>query len=381
IQRKIQVGKAPAKAARSRSGQDEGTGAGKKWWERRIPPSTLTEFTLNLATMSDAGIPIVRALNILEGQTAAGPFKRILGDVREEVETGSSLSEAMKKHPRGFDRLYCNMVRAGEAGGVLETILRRLSEFMDRTRRIKEKARGAMVYPAVVCFVAAIVLGVVFVFVIPNFRQIFDSFGITLPASTQFLVNFSDWLSTYKWLILLVILVVWGTFVLLMRSVYRFRRFIHWLLMRLPIVGPMVEKLLIARFTRTFGTLISSGVPHLDALDIVRGSIDNVILGEAIQDVHVSVREGEGIAEPLGESGVFDDMVVNMVDVGEESGRLDDMLLKIADAYEEEADRRIEIFFKILEPALLLVMAVVVGFIVVSLFVPLLAIMDQLGNR
>jgi type IV pilus assembly protein PilC len=378
IQRKTPAADTPRKVA----SRDTDEGAPKRrWFERRIPAALLTEFTINLSTLSDAGIPIVRALSILEGQMRPGPFKTVLADVRDEVESGTAMSEAMKKHPAAFDRLYCNMVKAGETGGALDAILMRLAVFMERTRTIRDKAKGAMTYPIVVVFVAVLVIGIVFTFVIPKFREIFDSFDIELPDLTRALIGASDFVVQYWWAILLGIIVPTVAFRICLRSFYGFRFFVHRVLLRVPIAGIMIERLVVARFSRTFGTLISSGVPHLEALEIVRGAVGNEVMRRAIEDVRVSVREGESIAEPLGESGVFDDMVTNMVDVGEETGTLDVMLLKVADAYEAEADRRIEVFFKVLEPALLVVMAFVVGVIVAALFLPLLGIMEQLSRR
>ncbi|MBK9383517.1 MAG: type II secretion system F family protein [Planctomycetes bacterium] len=378
IQRKTPAADAPKRAA----SRDEGEGAPKRrFFERKIPAALLTEFTINLSTLSDAGIPIVRALSILEGQLRPGPFKRVLSDVRDEVESGTAMSEAMKKHPAAFDRLYCNMVKAGETGGALDAILMRLAVFMERTRNIRDKAKGAMTYPVVVVFVAVLVIAIVFTFVIPKFREIFDSFDIELPTLTRTLIGASDVFVKWWWAILLGLIVPIVIFRICLRSFYGFRFLVHRVLLRVPVAGIMVERLVVARFSRTFGTLISSGVPHLEALEIVRGAVGNEVMRRAIEDVRVSVREGESIAEPLGESGVFDDMVTNMVDVGEETGTLDVMLLKVADAYEAEADRRIEVFFKVLEPALLVVMAVVVGVIVAALFLPLLGIMEQLSRR
>lgn len=379
---KIQRKSPAAEAPRKPQSRDVDEGAPKrKFFQRRIPAGLLTEFTINLSTLSDAGIPIVRALSILEGQLRPGPFKKVLGDVRDEVESGTAMSEAMKKHPAAFDRLYCNMVKAGETGGALDSILMRLAVFMERTRAIRDKAKGAMTYPIVVIIVAVLVIAIVFTFVIPKFREIFDSFDIELPDLTKALIGASDFVVQWWWAVALGIVIPLFAFRALVRAVYGFRLFVHKMMLRLPVAGIMIERLIVARFSRTFGTLISSGVPHLEALDIVRGATGNEVLRRAIEGVRTSVREGEGIAEPLGESGVFDDMVTNMVDVGEETGTLDVMLLKIADAYEAEADRRIEVFFKILEPALLVLMAVVVGVIVAALFLPLLGIMEQLSKR
>lgn len=347
----------------------------------RVPEQVVTEFTTQLSTLTGAGIPIVKALTILEGQTRPGPFKGILQELVEDVSGGTSLSEALAKHERTFDALYSSMVRAGEAGGVLDRILDRLAQFREKAAEIRAKTRGAMIYPVVVLFVAVVVVSVVIVWIIPRFEDIFESFGTELPTVTQVLLDFSRFSVDYWY-------VVFGTPVLLflmhgylMRRGGGYRRSMHALALRVPYLGSVLSRALIARFARTFGTLIESGVPHLDALSIVRDTTSNAVLVEGVEAIRRTVREGEGIARPMGESGVFDDLVVNMVDVGEETGELERMLLKVADAYDVQVDRRIDALFKVLEPALLIVMAGVVGFIVVALFLPLLQIMGQLGSQ
>ncbi|MCB9915738.1 MAG: type II secretion system F family protein [Planctomycetes bacterium] len=346
----------------------------------RVPGQLVTDFTVQLATLSEAGIPVVKALSILEGQTKAGPFKRVLQDLVEDVSAGTPLSEAMAKHERSFDELYTAMVRAGEAGGVLDTILNRLASFREKAAEIRANVRGAMIYPAVIFVVAISVLSAVIVWVIPKFEDIFKSFGVELPRITQVLLDLSDFVVTY-WYVCFgvpVLLFVAHSLMMSRPSGYRYR--MHGLLLRLPILSPVVKTSLVAGFTRTFGTLIQAGVPHIDALEIVRDSTGNDVLREAVEDVRRTVREGEGLARPMGETGLFDDLVVNMVDVGEETGELDRMLMKVADAFEKQVDRRIEAMFKLLEPLLLVLIACMVGFIVIALFMPLLEIMTQLGK-
>lgn len=368
---------APA-TARSEGGDSSAPAAARKSGGR-VPAQLVTEFTTQLATLSAAGIPIVKALTILEGQTRPGPFKNVLAALVEDVSAGTALSEAMAKHPQCFDTLYSSMVKAGEAGGVLDAILNRLAAFREKAATIRAKIKGALIYPAVVAVVAVAVVSAVIVFVIPKFEEIFDSFGAELPSITRLLLDTSRFTIQYWYVVFGVPFgLVMGHFALMRRGgPYRYR--VHKLLLRTPVLGQVIAKANIAGFSRTFGTLIEAGVPHLDALSIVRDTTGNDVLVEGVEQIRKVVREGEGIARPMGESGVFDDLVVNMVDVGEATGELDKMLLKVADAYDIAVDRRIDALFKVIEPALLIVMAVVVGFIVVALFMPLMTIMSQLS--
>jgi type IV pilus assembly protein PilC len=345
-----------------------------------VPAQLVTEFTTQLATLSGAGIPIVKALTILEGQTRPGPFKTVLEELVEDVSAGTTLSDSMAKHEGSFDPLYTSIVRAGEAGGVLDRILERLAQFREKAAEIRGKVVGAMIYPAVVALVATGVVSAVIVWVIPKFKDIFESFDAELPRITQILLTVSDFAVTRWYLVFGVpaLLVLLHLYLMRRRGGYRFT--MHRLVLKIPVMGDVLKRSLIAAFARTFGTLIEAGVPHLDALSIVRDTTSNEVLVEAVEDVRKTVREGEGIARPMGESGVFDDLVVNMVDVGEATGELDRMLLRVADAYESSVDRRIEALFKLIEPLLLIAMAVVVGFIVVALFMPLMSIMGQLGS-
>ena len=346
----------------------------------RVAAQAVNDFTIQLATLSEAGIPVVKALTILEGQTRPGPFKYVLQDIVDDVSGGTPLSEAMAKHERVFDGLYSSMVRAGEAGGILDTVLTRLATFREKAAAIKATVRGAMIYPMVILTVAIGVIAAVITWVIPKFREIFDSFGVELPGSTQALLSISDACVNYWYLVfgLPVVVVILHLGAMRRGGAYRFR--MHGLLLKIPGLGPVISNSIVAGFARTFGTLIQAGVPHLDGLSIVRDTTANDVLADAIEDIRRVVREGDGLARPMGETGLFDDLVVNMVDVGEETGELDRMLLKVADAYEVQVDRTIDSFFKLLEPALLILIAGVVGFIVVALFMPLMEIMSQLGS-
>lgn len=347
---------------------------------RRVSAQAVTEFTVQLATLSSSGIPMVRALTILEGQARPGPFKDVLGDLVEDVSSGTPLSEAMEKHGRAFDRLYAAMVKAGEAGGVLDKVLERLAQYRERAAALRSKVVNALIYPLVIVIVALVVISAVIVWVIPRFRQIFDSFGVELPGLTQVLLNASSFSVSYWYVVFGVPLAMVLLHLVLMGRPGRYRYSMHGLLLRLPLLGAILLQSLTAAFARTFGTLLQAGVPHLDALGIVRDTSANDVLSEAVETIRRTVREGEAISRPMEEVGVFDDLVCNMVDVGEQTGELDRMLLRVADAYENQVTRKIDAFFKVLEPALLIVMAIFVGFIVMALFLPLMKIMSTLSQ-
>jgi type IV pilus assembly protein PilC len=368
---------ASASAASAPTG---GTTAPRKRRRGRVSTQVVTDFTIQLATLTEAGIPIVKALTILEGQTRPGPFKDVLADLVEDVSAGTPLSESMAKHPRVFDRLYSSMVKAGEAGGVLDRVLNRQAMFLENQAAIKSKVVGALIYPSVIIFVAVCVVSAVIVFIIPKFQEIFRSFKIDLPGMTMVLLNVSRFTVSYWPIVFGVpVLLVIGH-VLMMKRNYAYRYRVHGLVLKIPVMGGVLSRAMVASFTRNFGTLIQAGVPHLEALGIVRDATRNEVLAKGVDEIRKTVREGEGIARPMGETGLFDDLVVNMVDVGEATGELDKMLIKVADAYEVQVDRRINAMFKLIEPALLIVVAGFVGFIVVALFLPLLEIMNQVGN-
>jgi type IV pilus assembly protein PilC len=356
-------------------------GARKKPGRARVSLKALTQFTSQLSTLQDAGLPIVRSLRILEGQLERGPFKAVLGDVTEDVEAGSPLSEAMAKHPGVFDGLYTNMVKAGEAGGVLDVILSRLAGFMEKSQRLRKRIKGAMVYPIVVFTVTLLILLLIMVFVVPKFETVFKSLpGLgELPALTRALQAFSRFLLEQWWAVLIGIVVIVLGVKMIARSAPG-RRFFDRVKLNLPIVGPLVRKVIVARFSRTFGTLIASGVPILEALDICRNTAGNVVMERALDEVRESISEGGAIAEPLGESGIFDDIVVNMIDVGEETGELDKMLIRVADNYDEEVDVSVGALVSILEPLLIVFMGGAVFLIVLGLFLPLLKIIQNIES-
>ena len=388
LQRQVAKRRTGSSGAPSAPGATGATGAtratsnagGKRRRGKRVADQVINDFTVQLATLSSAGIPIVRALTILEGQAKPGPFKDVVGELVEDVSSGAPLSEAMAKHERVFDDLYAAMVHAGEAGGVLDRVLQRLAKYRERAAEIRGKIVGAMVYPSVIVFVAIVVVSAVIVFVIPKFTEIFESFGVELPGITTFLLNLSDFFVKYWYLVFgvpLLLLILHGA---LMRRGGGYRYTMHRLSLRLPLLGGVLSQSLIAGFSRTFGTLLSSGVPHLEALEIVRDTSGNEVLIDGVEAIRRTVREGEGIARPMEETGVFDDLVCNMVDVGEQTGELDQMLIRVADAYEAQVDRKIDALFKVLEPMLLIIMAIFVGFIVVALFLPLMKIMSTLNQ-
>jgi type IV pilus assembly protein PilC len=348
----------------------------------RVTPRVLAEFTSQLAVLLNAGIPITKSLRILEGQMPQGQMKRIAQGLVEDVEGGTALSEAMEKHDVVFDPLYTNMVRAGEAGGVQEEILNRLSGFLTKSEEIKSRVKGALAYPIAILVVSVLVLLLVFAFVIPRFKQVFESMKAgEMHWTTLTIMGLGDHMKVWWWVYVLSVVVIIGLHRLLMVKVAGYRRFVHGFALRVPLFGTLVHRSLVARFARTFGTLIQSGVPHLEALDILQASTNNVHMKGAVGLVQSSIREGAGFAVPMGESHMFDDIVVNMVDVGEQTGELDRMLSKIADRYEAEVDRTVETTFKAIEPILLVVMAVIVGFIVFALFMPLLSMMKQISRR
>lgn len=340
----------------------------------------LTAFTRQLSTLTDAGIPIVQSLNILTNQMKASALKNIVGSVADEVEGGASLSESMSKFPKAYDELYCNMVKAGETGGMLDIVLQRLAEFREKAARLKRRVIGALIYPVAVLTIAGLILAGIMYYIMPEFIKMFDEMEIELPAPTQMLRAMALWFKVYWWTLPAFPI---GAFVIykLIRRVPAGRYVIDWIKYHVPLFGSIVNKSSVARFTRTFGTLISSGVPILEALNIARDTCGNAVLSGAIQKVHDGVREGDPIAPPLGQSGVCDDIVVNMIDVGEETGNLDMMLMKIADQYEEEVDVAVDSLTSLMEPIMVISLGGIVGFIVISLFLPLISMMEAMGQQ
>jgi len=350
----------------------------------KVKTKQITQITRQLSTLQDAGLPILRSLNILHEQQKPGLLKNILRAVAEDIEGGSTLSEACAKHPKAFNRLYCNMVAAGETGGVLDVILNRLAEFMEKAQKLKGKIVGAMIYPAVVvAFAGSIVIGIMIV-VIPKFKDIFLDFDVTLPGVTLVLMGTSDWVVAGKpvpgWAVILFGPFVFMALMKLIRSSKGGRYVTDYIMMKIPILGSLVMKSSVARFTRTLGTLIAAGVPILEAINITRDTSGNEVYARALDKVHDAIREGESFATPLRSSNVVDGLVVNMIDVGEETGELDKMLLKIADNYEEEMDTAVASLVSLLEPVMVVCLGGLVGFIVVALFMPLVQLISSVSG-
>ncbi len=345
----------------------------------KISTKQLCTFTRQLSTLQDAGLPVLRSLKILEGQCKPGVLKNSLGDVVEDIESGQTLSEAFSKHPKAFDRLYCNMIKAGEAGGALEAILQRLADFKEKAQSLKRRVKSAMVYPAVVITVAVAIVGFILYFIIPKFEAIFKDFGVDLPGMTIFLIGASHFVVQKFYVVILTPIFIWIIIKLLYRNktgAYICDR----ILLMIPVMGMIVEKSTVARTMRTLGTLVQSGVPILESLTIVKETAGNAVFERAFQRIYDSIREGESIAQPLRESRIVDDIVVNMIDVGEETGDLDSMLNKIADNYDEEVETAVESLVSLLEPLMIVVLGGIIGFIVIALFLPLIQLITKLSG-
>jgi len=326
-------------------------------------------------------LPILRSLQILESQQRPGLLKAVIGGVADEVEGGGSLSEAMAKYPKAFNKLYVNMIHAGELGGVLDIILNRLADFMEKAARLKKKVIGAMIYPAVVITIAVAIVSMIMVFVIPKFAEIFRDFNLKLPAVTQILVDFSYWMANqYGWAWVLFSPVIFYTIWKLIRYSEGGKYYSDVALLNIPILGQILGKSSIARFSRTLGTLISAGVPILDAINITKETSGNEVYARALGKVHDAIREGETMADPLRATKVCDAIVVNMIDVGEETGDLDKMLIKIADNYDNDVDVLVGSLISILEPVMVVVLGVIVGFIVIALFMPMVSLIQGMSG-
>jgi type IV pilus assembly protein PilC len=335
-------------------------------------------FTRQLSTLQDAGLPILRSLRILEGQCRPGPLKSSLVGVVEDIESGSTLSEAMSKQPKAFDNLYCNMVKAGEAGGALEVILQRLAEFKERSESLKRKVKGAMIYPGAVITVATLIVGFIMVYIIPKFKTIFDDFGTELPAITVTLIAISDFVSRYWYLGPALPFILW-IMIKIIKKNNTGAYVVDWISLRIPLLGMIIRKSIVSRTCRTLGTLVGAGVPILEALAITRDTAGNRVFYNAYDHIIAAIREGETMAVPLRETRTVDEIVVNMVDVGEETGALDTMLYKVADVYDEEVGVLVEGLVNMLEPIMVVALGLIVGFIVIALFMPLIKLLNDLS--
>ncbi len=389
----VEVDKAKEKApAGDKKGKAKGKPKGKKGGgvninikipglSGKVKAKVLTTFTRQLATLVDAGLPLLRGLRVLEKQERNATLKGIISELALSIEGGSTFSEGLAQHPKVFNRLFVNMVKAGELGGVLEVVLNRLSEFMEKAQKIKGKVIAAMFYPVAVLCVATGILMILMVKVIPSFKSVFEGMleGAQLPAFTRLVLGISDMVKDHILWTMAILIVVFIIFNLLVRT--KFGR-LAWdkVKLKMPVLGPVISKVAISRFTRTLGTLVSSGVPILQALTIVKETAGNVIVSNAVNNVHESVKEGETITAPLEASGIFPPMVISMVDVGEQTGALPEMLLKIADNYDDEVDNAVAAMTSLLEPIMIVFLAVIVGSIVIAMFLPLIDLMNRVGD-
>jgi type IV pilus assembly protein PilC len=343
-----------------------------------VPPQSIAIFTRQFSVMIDAGLPLVQCLEILGSQQDHKVFKRTLIQIRQDVESGSNLADAMRKHPKVFSDLYTNMVAAGEAGGILDTILQRLATYIEKSVKLNGQVKSAMIYPVAVISIACIVVAVILWKVIPVFASLFASLGAELPLPTRVVIALSNFIASFWWLIAMCV----TAFIYAIRkyhSTYKGKRVLDGLLLRTPVLGMLLRKIAVARFCRTLSTLTSSGVPILDGLTITARTAGNSIVEDAIMATRKSVEEGKTISEPLGDTEVFPPMVVQMIAVGEQTGALDTMLSKIADFYEEEVDTAVAGLMKLLEPVLIAFLGVAIGGIVIAMYMPMFSLISQVG--
>lgn len=372
------------KAARSSGSKGASTakGTGKASASASVKSKTLMIFTRQLATLIDSGLPLLRGLTVLSRQEPLPVMKRTISTLADSVQTGSTFSESLAQFPRIFNKLYVNMVKAGELGGVLEIVLNRLAEYQEKAQKLKNKVVAAMVYPIIVMFIAVAIMIFLMLVIVPKFEKIFDDMlgsRDKLPDITKFVIGFSRWIGTNIWqlvIILAVFFIGWKV----MSATKGGRRFIDMLKLKMPLFGDVQRKTAISRFSRTLGTLVTSGVPILQALNITRETAGNTVISDAIGKIHDSVKEGESMVGPLESSRVFPPMVISMVDVGEETGQLPEMLLKVADVYEDEVDNSVSALTSMLEPLMIVMLAVVVGTIVLALFLPLIKVIQEMSG-
>lgn len=346
---------------------------------KKIQTKDLVVFTRQFATMIDSGLPLVQCLDILASQQDNKTFKVILSKVKEDVESGSTFADALAKHPKAFDDLYVNLVAAGEVGGILDTILNRLAAYIEKAMKLKKRVKGAMVYPTTIMAIAVVVVGVILVFVIPTFAKMFADFGGDLPVPTKIVIALSNFITRY-------ILLIIGAGIGINIGIKKYyatangRKFIDTFALKLPVVGPLIRKVAVAKFTRTLGTMISSGVPIMDGLEIVAKTAGNKVVEEAIYKVRQAISEGKTIAEPLAASGVFPPMVVQMISVGEATGAMDAMLNKIADFYDDEVDDAVGALTSMMEPMLMVFLGTTVGGLVVAMYLPIFKLAGAVGG-
>jgi len=353
----------------------------------RVKPKILMIFTRQLATLIDSGLPLLRGLTVLGKQEPNPVLRGTINSLADSVQGGSTFSESLAQHPRIFNKLYVNMVKAGELGGVLEVVLTRLAEYQEKAHKLKNKIVAAMVYPVIVMFIAVAIMSFLMLFIVPKFKEMFaDMSGAELPKISQVVFGFSEFMMANKFILPNAVWLLGG--VVGVWLIFQFwgrtkggRRVIDTLKLKMPLFGDIQRKSAVSRFARTLGTLVTSGVPILQALNITRETAGNVVISEAVSKVHESVKEGESIVQPLQASNVFPSMVISMVDVGEETGQLPEMLLKIADVYDDEVDNAVTALTSVLEPIMIVFLALVVGAIVFALFLPLINIIKGMQNQ
>ena len=343
-----------------------------------VAPQQIAIFTRQFSVMIDAGLPLVQCLEILGGQQENKTFKRVLIQIRQDVESGSNLADSMRKHPKVFNDLYTNMVAAGEAGGILDTILQRLAAYIEKAVKLNAQVRSAMIYPVAVISIACIVVAVILWKVIPVFAALFESLGADLPLPTRVVIALSNFIADFWWLIGILMAATWFG-LKKYHGTYKGKRVLDGIMLKMPILGILLRKIAVARFCRTLATLTSSGVPILDGLQITARTAGNSIVEDAIMATRKSVEEGKTISEPLADTDVFPAMVVQMIAVGEQTGALDTMLSKIADFYEEEVDVAVAGLMKLLEPVLIAFLGVVIGGIVIAMYMPMFTLIGQIG--
>jgi type IV pilus assembly protein PilC len=345
---------------------------------QRIGPKRVAIFTRQFSVMLDAGLPLVQCLEILGDQEENRSFQTIIHTVRSDIESGASLADSMRKHPKAFDNLYTNMVAAGEAGGILDIILQRLSTYIEKSVKLKSQVKSALIYPVAIMVIAAFVVFIILWKVIPVFAQLFAGLGGEMPLLTRIVIGASNFVARY--FIFIIGLIVVGSIALSRyHKTYRGRRVIDGILIRIPVIGMLLRKIAVSRFCRTLSTLTASGVPILDGLEITAKTAGNAIVEDAVMVVRKSVEEGKTISEPLAETKVFPPMVVQMINVGEQTGALDQMLSKIADFYEEEVDTAVAGLMKLMEPVMIAVLGAVIGTIVAAMYLPLYSVLSKIG--
>lgn len=352
----------------------------KKGRGGRVKDKDVVVFTRQFSTMIDAGLPLVQALDILSAQAGNKKFSAILSQIKNDVEGGSTFADALLKHPRTFSELYANMVAAGEAGGILDTVLNRLAVYMEKTIKLKRKVKGAMIYPTVVTAVAVLVVTIIMVYVVPTFAQMFSSLGGTLPAPTRIVIGVSRFLSGIGGAILLALFIGTVIFVIQFRRTPKGKFAIDRLLLKSPVFGQLLIKVAVAKFTSTLSTLVSSGVPILEGLEITAKTAGNKVVEKSVYAVRTAVQEGKTLAEPLAKEKIFPNMVVQMISVGESAGALDTMLSKIADFYDEEVDAAVSNLTAMIEPLLMVFLGGTVGYIVIAMYLPIFKIMQLVGK-